>query len=94
MNLIQLLIFFCQKIQFRSHKSRSFNGNHFSNKWFEVFEHAAIDNKQSTPNYYGDQDVRHSKLYGGMNDVTKTITLAPYELWCHHLFFRVTIKAF
>ena len=33
MKLIQLLIFFCQKIQFKSHKSRSFNGNHFSNMW-------------------------------------------------------------
>ena len=33
MNLIQLLIFFCQKIQFRSHKSRSSNRNHFSNMW-------------------------------------------------------------
>ena len=33
MNLIQLLIFFCQKIQFRSHKRRSSNINHFSNMW-------------------------------------------------------------
>ena len=33
MKLIQLLIFFCQKIQLKSHKSRSFNGNHFSNMW-------------------------------------------------------------
>ena len=33
MKLIQLLFFFCQKIQFKSHKSRSFNGNHFSNMW-------------------------------------------------------------
>ena len=33
MKLIQLLSFFCQKIQFKSHKSRSFNGNNFSNMW-------------------------------------------------------------
>jgi hypothetical protein len=37
MNLIQLLIFFCQKIQFRSHKSRKINEIHFSNMWVEGF---------------------------------------------------------
>ena len=33
MNLIQLIIFFCQRIQFRSHKSRNINEMHFSNMW-------------------------------------------------------------
>ena len=46
MNFTQLLIFFCQKIQFRSHKSRSFNGNHFSNMWvcFDFWIHTFMCN--------------------------------------------------
>ena len=45
-NFTQLLIFFCQKIQFRSHKSRSFNGNHFSNMWvcFDFWIHTFMCN--------------------------------------------------
>ena len=34
-NLIQLLVFFSQNIQFRSHKSRKINEIHFSNMWVE-----------------------------------------------------------
>ena len=33
MNLIQLLIFFCQKIQFRSNTSRCFSESQFKNMW-------------------------------------------------------------
>ena len=37
---------FCQKIQFRSHKSRSFNENHFSNMWvcFDFWIHTFMCN--------------------------------------------------